>query len=441
MKTQRALWLGLLLLWSGMGFCQYANQSVYSLKYKIPARLLRGGTGVLLNPGDLVLLRVTGKATYGPFAASKLGRVDASGSPSQEYRQKWNKERFISENFGALVCWIGDDPAYYAMKRDFRECLTENFSIGACSVDQNPVAGALFVVKNGGELIFDINDQWVLDNDGDFIVDMTVISSSKVIQQQSLFAQGVCQTLSTQDTYQYNYRLMQDIAQGKESSGKLTGLPAFNAYYHFLNGHPAVQKAGIRWQQVAIEVTGLLKTSNAILEEIKRPSWNVNITEVKMVLLVSYLMLTSQYGRNFMQGVASSGLLDDVNRQFYIPLITGSIQVKNPFWFDVAAVYAEQFHPNLQQYYQSFGPGDRLLIEGAFARWFAQRPGCYTPTPEPFQGNLSINNPLDRVKVGLYKMGYSWMQINQAVSVIAAYQNQSLAYNATVSELKQKAIH
>lgn len=439
---QRLLFLLLigLVLRTNKALAQSQN-AIYTLKYKVNAQSIRGGnTGLILNQGDLVLLRVTGSATYGFFAATKLGQVSASGSTSTEYRSQWNKKRFANENFGALICWIGDEPTYYAMKRDFRECLNENFSIGACSVDQQPVAGALFVVKTGGELMFDINDGFMADNDGGFIVEMTVVSSSKIIQRQSVFAQEVCSMLAGQANYQYDYNLMQSIAQGTQSAGRLTGLADFNAYYHFLNSHQAVQRAGVRWQQVAIEVTALLKTSQEILNEIKRPSWHPLINDTKLVLLVSYLLLTSPTGRNFLQGVASANLLADVNRQFYIPLITGAIQVKNPFWFDAAAVYAEQFNPSLQAYYQNFGSGDRLLIEGAFARLFAQRPGCYSPSPEAFQGTVQINNPLDRTRIGLYKMGYSWMQINQAIGLIAAFRNQGMTYPQLVAELKKKAI-
>jgi hypothetical protein len=400
---------------------------IYVTSFTVTSREATNRTGVLVNRNDVLLVRATGKATYGPFAGAILGEVGPEGSPHPGYRATWNRTEFTRERFGALIARIDGKPFYYAMQPDFRDCITDNFGLISCPATPNPVAGALIKVESAGELLFEINDQMCFDNDGVFEVELVVMTSKPVAQRQNLASRLVCNLLTTnQRTNLLNTELL-----------------AIQREYQTWDNDSVVKAAGVRWHKVAIEVTGMLVTFNQIKEEMSRPTLAFNqiglgANGIKLAFLLAYAH-TTKGGQSFLEGVASYALRQDVYTRFYGPLSSKRIQVKSPFWFDVAAVYAEQYNPNLQSYYQGFNNLDRLIVEGPLAQFYSKRPGCLIPSPEPFRGTANIGNPLDRVRIGLYKMGYSWQQINLAVDAITTHA--AKGYEPTITALKEKALY
>lgn len=427
--TPRRLFHTLLLalLMSRFGLLAQPTLNAYVLRHTVPASLSDGGrTGLMLNRNDVVLLRVTGRATYGPLAAWRLGEVEAGGSTDPDYRRRWNREAYSRERFGALIARVGQAPFFYPIRPDFRDCMTGPFSIGTCPATPTPVAGVLFVAEADGELRFDINDQWVPDNRGEFTVDVVVLTKGIVTRQQGVGGWLMCQAL----TDNRNTVLLDS-----------QNLVEYHRFYHKLDSLAVVRQAGIRWQKVAIEVTGLLITANVILDELRQPSSILQVSATKLAFLLLYQLCTTKYGKEFLTGVASDNLIKDVYHRFYEPLRKGTLRVKDAFWFDVAAVYAEQANQKLQnEFYQNFGTFDKWLVEGAVSRFYSKQPGCFVASPEAFQGDVNIGLPLDRVKIGLYKMGYSWQQINAALRQIKTLgTQQGKDYEGTIEALLKLA--
>lgn len=417
---------------------------ITSLNFQMKASQSEIKTGLVLYPDDVVFIWASGKATYGPLAKYALGALNGAGSNSEEYRAIWNKETYSKENFGAIICSVGQTgSSYYPLEKDFKQCLTNNFEIGTCAITNDPIAGTMLKVKQTGELRFEINDLWTLDNDGEFRLSVVIFSSKILPYQYSQYQKAdniLCNVLMGINGTSYDAQQMLLVAK-YGSTSSLKSLGDINSFYRFLNEHTLIRQSGVRWQQVAIEVTGLLLLVTQLLEELKKPTFIPEIDSGKFAFLALYLLLTSQHGKKFVDGTASAGLVQDITQRFYGPIIRNEVKVKDPFYFDFVAVYAEQFHPELQSYYRNFNFFDKLMVEGIAAQWYAGRSGCMNtndilPTNETFR----IGQAQDRLKVGLYKMGYSWNQINVALAHLDVFKRQQLGYDEIISELSSRAL-
>ena len=421
------------------------SRYISNMVFTMPASDNIKKTGMLLYPDDVVFVYVEGKATYGPLAAFRLGRLNAAGSNDAGYRKEWNKDVYAKENFGALMCRIGVNANdYKPVENDFAQCLSSNFNIGTCPVNPNPVAGTTFIVKQKGELFFEINDSWVADNSGSFKLTVVILSANAQPYQYDRYNKNkdwLCSLImdANNNGLSYDPVRMEQVVKYNDTQS-LAALSDINSYYRFLNEHELVRQSGIRWQQVAVEVTGFMLVGNNMLAELQKPSLIPQVTLAKFTALAFYLVLTSKHGREFIEGTASKGLVRDINEQFYRQLINGEVKVKNAFNFDFACVYAEQYHPDLMAYYGKFNLMDEFLIEGPTAKWFAGLVGCMNPNgAKPDNRKFSIANPRDRLMIGLFKMGYSWSQIDIALGKLRSMEQAGTAYRQIVNQLKKEA--
>lgn len=201
-------------------------------------------------------------------------------------------------------------------------------------------------------------------------------------------------------------RAMEYIAL-HDRTNLLGNLEQISAYYEFLTNHPIIIKHGLRWPGAATEVTTMLQlvpigtligwiSSKMYIEMMQLAEPEERVYREYEAMLDQGI---SESGQAFILGTASKQVVADVTRQYFGPLLRGEREITDPFEFDAAVLYQEQYHILQPNYYQHFNDLDRFLITGLFAEVYAK--GLHD-----LEAKVDLIRPSDRFYLGMRKMGY-----------------------------------
>ncbi len=192
----------------------------------------------------------------------------------------------------------------------------------------------------------------------------------------------------------------------------LSNLLQISAYYEYLDSQPVIQSSGIKWQQKASDITYLLSIIDvgiaaAILYDIAN---QINRDEVEQKRIAQIIVLgASKSGNEFINGTASKKIVEDITKNFFSPLIKGTLSINDPFEFDAKVLYREQFIILQSPFYNNFNAFDKRYIIGPLAEKLA---GLLALD----MTSISLILPKHRLYIGLKLMGYSEKQINEYIS-------------------------
>lgn len=169
------------------------------------------------------------------------------------------------------------------------------------------------------------------------------------------------------------------------------------AYYSFLADHSVVRAAGLRWPRVAGEVVTDLAAANAAVR--------ASDTVGGLVGILSHDgqdRTLSPVAREFLDGTASALVAGEATRLYFGPLLRGETTVDEggAFRFDAEVLRHEQFHPEIQAYYDGFTESDLRWLDGFAARLYAARFDFDS------YDKYSLTSARDRLYLGLRRMGY-----------------------------------
>ena len=193
---------------------------------------------------------------------------------------------------------------------------------------------------------------------------------------------------------------------------QLANLDQISGYYSYLDRHPKVIAAGVRWQGAAAVTTGMLPWLQvaAGLTYIGAGISSIFTDGQDQTNALKTLANgISESGYRFMDGTASKAIVKDITSRFYSPLLKNVAKVPDPFTFDADVLYREQYIILQPNYYNKFSTYDKELILGLiaeiYANGFHDMGNTFRPT--------DLSQPRVRLILGLKKMGYSEERINQ----------------------------
>ncbi len=168
-----------------------------------------------------------------------------------------------------------------------------------------------------------------------------------------------------------------------------------SCYYRFLDDHPIVRQAGIRWQDVAAEVVLAISAADT-----GAPAYDL-LTGLDDALNDRDTSEDlSPTAREFLDGTASALVARDVTLNVYGPLIRDEIPIpSDPFSFDAETLRREQLNPQVLRYYSSFTEKDQSYINHKATR-------LYATFGWGKADDYDVTSARDRIFLGLRKMGY-----------------------------------
>jgi len=165
-------------------------------------------------------------------------------------------------------------------------------------------------------------------------------------------------------------------------------------YYEFLDDHPVVRQAGLRWQKLAAEVVRMISAGYV------GSSVADGLTTLLGALDGGGAETTSEGGREFLDGTASALVAKDITANVYGPLLRGEIPIpQDAFLFDAETLRREQLHPRVLAYYRDFTEKDLLYLNNKLTRWYATEDWARAD-------DYDLTSARDRIFLGLRKMGY-----------------------------------